>query len=79
MPDPTVNLHVQVQADVKLTNGVVVGINAHNVCLTVPGPRGGAGTTIDIPLNQWDIVNDGVARVREALAAHKALVGGGRP
>jgi hypothetical protein len=63
-PAKRVRLNVKVSASYECENGTEVAINEKAVILHRPGPRGGEGTRLEIPLDEWDAIADGVEEVR---------------
>lgn len=66
-----VRLRIAIQADLRARNGVTVSIDERFIRFTQPGPRGGAGTTIDVRLDDWEAIDAAVKRLRTAIAATK--------
>lgn len=73
MPPPAPKLHVTVRAEVRATNGVEVTIDEREVLLRKPGPQGGAGVQIAVPVSDWDAIDGAVASVRNALQKAAAM------
>lgn len=69
------NLRVTVSAELRATNGVVVDINEKYVRFTQPGPKGGSGQVISVPLTDWDSLEDAVRRVRGAITDARSALG----
>lgn len=63
-PPRRVRLNITVSAYYECENGTEVAINEKAVILRRPGPRGGEGTSLEIPLDEWDAIADGVKEVR---------------
>lgn len=62
-------IDVNLSGTIVCTNGVKVTINATHVTLHQPGPNGGAGQLIAIPIAEWGPINQGVTGIRDALGA----------
>lgn len=60
-------LNVQVSAELRATNGTFIRIDQSQVLLSKPGPRGGDGHSVVVPLGEWDTINEAVTSVRTAL------------
>lgn len=69
----TTRLNVQVSAELRATNGTYIKIDGSQVLLSKPGPRGGDGHSVVVPLSEWDTIHDAVTEVRSALARANAL------
>lgn len=66
-------LNVSITAEIRATNGTFIEITQNNIFLTKQGPKGGAGAQVQIPLAEWDTINEAVLEVRAALARANAL------
>lgn len=78
MSDQT-TLRIDVTARVQCSNGVEVSIREESIELWRPGPKGGMGASVTIPLTEWDVVSSGVERLREAIRNAKAIVSKAAP
>lgn len=72
-------IHVEVSARLTATNHVLVEVSANRVILTQPGPQGGKGSTIELPLGDWDVINETVREVREAIARANSVINPQQP
>jgi hypothetical protein len=68
MATPAAKLTVSVRAEVRASNGAEVSIDEREVIIRKPGPQGGAGVSVSLPVGDWDAINGAVANVRQALA-----------
>lgn len=62
-------IDVNLSGTIVCTNGVQVTINATSVTLRQPGPNGGSGQSISIPIAEWGPINQGVTGIKDALWA----------
>ncbi|MDE2104169.1 MAG: hypothetical protein KGL39_43430 [Patescibacteria group bacterium] len=67
-------LKVTVSASLRTSDGTVVEIDERIVSISKLGPKGGAGATVTIPLNEWDAVNTSVEQVRDAIAKARGML-----
>lgn len=67
---PDVKLSINVSGSLRTANGTEVLVENKTVTLTQPGPQGGRrpDRTIEIPVDQWDAVNEAVQNVRRAIS-----------
>lgn len=71
---PKPKLSINVGASLRCTNGVDVSVDPQLVTLTMEGPRGGAGSSISIPLGDWDALAETVGLVRAAITKADAIL-----
>jgi len=62
-----VTINVNVSASLRLSGGATVSIDANTITISRPGPQGGKGDAVTVPVNEWDAVNEAVNQVRDAI------------